>query len=89
MQHPLFEDGRDLPLFTLTPVPVPDLRVTPAPVARDQLLLLEPACRTCFDGGEIRVGPQVRFCWCLAGQARQRQQAAARAQTTPVEEVTP
>lgn len=75
MQHPLFDDGRDLPLFTLTPIPVSDSRPPRPTIPPEQWLLLEPACRTCLDGGEIRVGAQVRFCWCPAGQEVRRRKA--------------
>jgi hypothetical protein len=73
MQRVLFEDGSDTPLFTLTPVPVIERESTRRVVSPNQILLLEPACRTCLDGGEIRMGKHVRFCWCQAGQELRHQ----------------
>lgn len=78
MQNALFDDGSDLPLFTVTPVPFTERHPARSMIFPDQILLLAPACRTCFDGGEIRVGKQVRFCWCAAGQALRRQRGAVR-----------
>jgi hypothetical protein len=73
MQDALFDDGSDLPLFTETPIPVNERKPTRPAVLPGQLILLEPACRTCMDCGEIRIGRQVRFCWCQAGQEVRRQ----------------
>ena len=74
MQNALFADGSDLPLLSLMPVPVPDHQAsTRTVISPDQIMLLEPTCRTCMDLGELRVGKQVRFCWCQAGQELRHQ----------------
>ena len=73
MQNALFTDGSDLPLFSLMPVPVVEREATHSRISPDQILLLEPVCRTCLDLGEIRMGKRVHFCWCPAGQEMRRQ----------------
>ena len=73
MQGALFEDGSDSPLFTGTPIPVHERQPARPAVLPGQLLLLQPACKTCLDCGEIRVGNEIRFCWCGAGQQMRRQ----------------
>ena len=72
MQDALFDDGSDMPLFTETPIPVSERRLPRPAVLPGQLLLLDAACRTCLDSGEIRMGSEVRFCWCQAGQEMRR-----------------
>jgi hypothetical protein len=75
VQDVLFADGADLPLFTVTPVPVIERESVHSTISPDQILLLDPACRTCLDLGEIRVGKQVRFCWCSAGLEMRRRKS--------------
>ena len=78
MQDVLFADGSDLPLFSLMLVPVIERVAAHSTISPDQILLLEPACRTCFDLGEIRMGKRALFCWCQAGQELRRQRGEAR-----------
>ena len=75
MQGTLFDDGSDLPLFTVTPVPVVERESAGSTISPAQILLLQPACRTCLDLGEIKVGKKVRFCWCQAGQELRRRKS--------------
>jgi len=76
MQSALFTDGSDLPLLSLMPVPVPEPQAsTRTVISPDQIMLLEPTCRTCMDLGELRVGKRVRFCWCQAGQEMHRRKS--------------
>ena len=75
MQDVLFADGSDLPLFSLMPVPVIERVAAHSTISPDQILLLQPACRTCFDLGEIRMGKRVHFCWCPAGQEMRRRKS--------------
>jgi hypothetical protein len=83
VQDVLFADGSDLPLFSLMPVPVIEREAARPRVSLDQMLLLEPACRTCLDLGEIRVGQLVRFCWCPMGdEVRRRKATKPRKETT-------
>ena len=72
MQNALFDDGSDMPLFTETPIPVNERRLARPAVLPGQLLLLDSACRTCLDSGEIRIGNEVHFCWCVVGQEMRR-----------------
>jgi hypothetical protein len=73
VQDVLFADGSDLPLLSLMPVPVIERVAAHSTISPDQILLLEPACRTCFDLGEIRMGKKVCYCWCPAGQELRQQ----------------
>jgi hypothetical protein len=68
----MFPGGEDAPLFTNCPVPVPEpsTRRRQA-ISQEQGLLLEPACRTCMDTGQISVGADVKYCWCAAGAEAQ------------------
>ena len=75
MQNALFTDGSDLPLFSLMPVPVIERVAAHSTISPDQILLLEPACRTCLDLGQIRMGTRVLFCWCPAGQEMRRRKS--------------
>lgn len=69
IQVAMFQGGEDSPLFTGMPVPVFEKEARPAGISPEQGLLLEPACRTCMDTGEVRTnGTTVKPCWCAAGQ---------------------